>query len=86
MTKKSRTALLTALGLVILIILMSLGLFETPRSRPEKVECVGEKRGAPHFTLLNREGEKVDSADFRGKVILLIFGPLAVRPAADSMA
>jgi peroxiredoxin len=34
---------------------------------------VGEENGAPRFTLLNLKGEKVDSADFRGKVILLNF-------------
>ena len=33
----------------------------------------GEERGAPRFTLLNLKDEKVDSADFRGKVILLNF-------------
>jgi peroxiredoxin len=73
MTRKSRIASLTISGVVILVIALSFGLLEIPRSRPKKVECVGEERGAPRFTLLNLKGEKVDSADFRGKVILLNF-------------
>jgi peroxiredoxin len=73
MTRKSRIALLTVSGFVVLILALSLGPWEISRSRPKKIECVGEERGAPRFTLLNLKGEKVDSADFRGKVILLNF-------------
>jgi peroxiredoxin len=73
MARKSRIAFLTILGVVVLTIALYLGLFETSGSRPKKFECVGEERGAPRFTLLNLKGEKVDSADFRGKVILLNF-------------
>jgi peroxiredoxin len=73
MTRKSRIAFLTISGVGILIIALSLGLFEISRSRPKKIECVGEERGAPHFVLLNLKGEKVDSADLQGKVILLNF-------------
>ena len=73
MTRKSRIAFLTISGVVVLIVALSLGLLETSRSRAKKIECVGEERGAPRFTLLNLKGEKVDSADFRGKVMLLNF-------------
>lgn len=73
MTRKSRIAILTISGLAVLIFALSLGLLESSRNRPKKIECVGEERGAPRFTLLNLKGEKVDSADFRGKVILLNF-------------
>src|SRR5208283_2636736 len=70
MTKKSRIAFLAISGFVVLIFTLSLGLLEISRSRPKKIECAGEERGAPRFTLLNLKGNKVDSADFRGKVIL----------------
>jgi len=73
MTRKSRIAFLTISGFVVLIFALSLGLLEISRSKPKKIECVGEERGAPRFTLLNLKGEKVDSADFQGKVILLNF-------------
>jgi peroxiredoxin len=73
MTRKSRIAFLTIAGLVVLIFALSLGPLEISRGRPKKIEGVGEERGAPRFTLLNLKGEKVDSAEFRGKVILLNF-------------
>ena len=73
MTRKLKIAFLTIAGLVILIFALSLGPLEISRGRPKKIEGVGEERGAPRFTLLNLKGEKVDSADFRGKVILLNF-------------
>jgi thiol-disulfide isomerase/thioredoxin len=73
MTRKSRIAFLTIAGLVVLIFALSLGPLEISRGRPKKIEGVGEERGAPRFTLLNLKGEKVDPADFRGKVILLNF-------------
>ena len=73
MTRKSKIAFLTIAGLVVLIFALSLGPLEISRGRPKKIEGVGEERGAPRFTLLNLKGEKVDSADFRGKVILLNF-------------
>jgi len=73
MTRKSRIAFLTIAGFVVLIFALSVGPLEISRSRPKKIECVGEEGGAPRFTLLNLKGEKVDSADFRGKVILLNF-------------
>jgi len=73
MTRKSRIASLTISGVIVLAIALYLGLFEGSESRPRKLECVGEERGAPRFTLVSLKGEKVDSADFRGKVILLNF-------------
>ena len=73
MTRKSRIAFLTISGFVVLAFALSLGLLEISGSKPKKIECVGEERGAPRFTLLNLKGEKVDSADFQGKVILLNF-------------
>ena len=73
MTRKSRIAFLTISGVVVLIFALSLGLLEISGSRPKKIECVGEERGSPRFRLLSLKGEKVDSADLQGKVILLNF-------------
>ena len=73
MTKKSRVAVLAISGGVILFLALSLGVFEFFKSETKKIECVGEDRGTPRFTLLNLKGERVDSSSFQGKVILLNF-------------
>jgi thiol-disulfide isomerase/thioredoxin len=73
MTRRSRIAFLTISGVVILICALYLGLFATSRGGPEKIENGREEREAPRFTLLNLKGEKIDSGEFQGKVILLNF-------------
>jgi len=73
MKMKSKIIFLSISAAVILIFALSFGVFESFQSKPKKIECVGENLGPPRFTLLNLKGEKVDSAQFQGKIILLNF-------------
>jgi peroxiredoxin len=73
MKMKSKIVVLSISAAVILIIALTFGLFESFKSKPKKIECLGEDMGIPRFTLLNLKGEKVNSSSFQGKVILLNF-------------
>lgn len=73
MKMKSKIIFFSISAAVILIFALSFGVFESFKSKPKKIECVGENLGTPRFTLLNLKGEKVDSAHFQGKIILLNF-------------
>jgi peroxiredoxin len=70
---KSKQFILIISGVLFLVLALAFGLFDISGNKPKKIECVGEDMMAPPFTLLDLKGEKVNFADFRGKVILLNF-------------
>ncbi|MDI6754744.1 MAG: TlpA disulfide reductase family protein [Thermodesulfobacteriota bacterium] len=69
----SKKFILTISGVLLLFFAVSLGLFDIPANKPKRIECVGEDMMVPNFTALDLKGEKINFADFRGKVILLDF-------------
>ncbi|MBI5967291.1 MAG: TlpA family protein disulfide reductase [Deltaproteobacteria bacterium] len=70
---KSKRFIFTISGLIIVVVALSFGLFTPWKSKPKKIECVGEELMAPAFTRLSLKGENVDFSEFKGKVILLNF-------------
>ena len=59
--------------MLFIFLALAFGLFDISADKPKRIECVGEDLLVPSFTLLDLKGEKVNFADFRGKVILLDF-------------
>ena len=72
MIRRSKIIIFIFLLLVIFVSIWGFGLFDFFKSKPRKMEIVG-KVSAPSFSLLNLQGEKIDSRSFRGKVVLLDF-------------
>lgn len=70
---KSKIVAFSIFAALIVILALAFGHFENSKSKPKKVECLGDELTAPHFTLVNLRGEKVDSSDFKGKVVLVEF-------------
>lgn len=69
----SKKFILTISGALLLLLALTFGLFDKPGKKPKRIECVGEDMMVPSFTALDLKGEKVNFADFKGKVILLDF-------------
>jgi cytochrome c biogenesis protein CcmG/thiol:disulfide interchange protein DsbE len=70
---KSKVLFLTASVIFILILALVFGRFDFLQRKAGKIESVASNVAVPPFNLLNLKGEKVRSADFQGKVILLNF-------------
>jgi len=70
---KSKQFILIISGVLFIFLALAFGLFDISADKPKRIECVGEDLMVPSFTLLDLKGEKVNFADFRGKVILLNF-------------
>ncbi len=69
--KKTTTFWIAGAGVVALI--LALNFAGTLHTGARKVECIGDGSGAPPFSLLDLDGNRVDSSAFKGKVILLDF-------------
>ncbi|MFH1758111.1 MAG: TlpA disulfide reductase family protein [Pseudomonadota bacterium] len=70
---RSKQFILIISSVLFIFLALAFGLFDISADKPKRIECVGEDLMVPSFTLLNLRGEKVNFADFRGKVILLDF-------------
>ncbi len=82
-TKRSRPRwgrILAWMGLVALLILLFLGLMKAQKGQMK----IGEK--APTFTLTTFDGEQINSADLKGKVIVLNLWASWCKPCAQEAA
>jgi peroxiredoxin len=70
---RSKQFILIISSVLFIFLALAFGLFDISADKPKRIECVGEDLLVPSFTLLDLKGEKVNFADFRGKVILLDF-------------
>lgn len=70
---KSKKFFLVIFGSALLIIILALTLFESPKSKPRKIKCVGEERTISSLLLPDLKGEEIDISQFQGKVVLLNF-------------
>jgi peroxiredoxin len=70
---RSKQFILIISSVLFIFLALAFGLFDISADKPKRIECVGEDLLVPSFTLLDLKGEKVNFADFRGKVVLLDF-------------
>ncbi len=76
-SRRWKTRWLPAAGLIGVVLLVYFGGFfpaSPPEKSPRKIKCLGDDSlSAPLFSLPDLQGNKVELASFKGKVILLEF-------------
>ncbi len=68
-----------------LLIVLALVFFLLPGERAGSVDCRGKKIMAPSFLLPALDGEKIQLADFQGKVIILDFWATWCPPCQEGL-